>query len=181
MKYCSGCGEEVVVKVPEGDNRSRFVCESCDTIHYQNPRIIAGAIPVHEDKVLLCKRAIHPRRGFWTLPAGFMENEETIEQAAQRETFEEAQATIENLQLYTVMSLPHISQVYMLFRSEMVDGIFAPGEESLETQLFDEKDIPWEEIAFPTMSRTLKYFFQDRSEGAFQMRNVSLFLQKKLR
>lgn len=181
MKYCSGCGEEVVVKVPEGDNRPRFVCESCETIHYQNPRIIAGAIPVYGDKILLCKRAIHPRKGFWTLPAGFMENEETVEQAAQRETFEEAQAKIENLQLYTVMSLPHISQVYMLFRSEMVDGTFAPGEESLETELFDEVDIPWEDIAFPTMSRTLKYFFQDRSDGEYQMRNVSIYMQKKLR
>lgn len=181
MKYCSECGQEVVVKVPEGDNRLRAVCESCDTIHYQNPRIIAGAIPVYGDKVLLCKRAIDPRRGFWTLPAGFMENDETIEQAAQRETFEEAQTKITNLHLYTVISLPHISQVYMLFRSEMEDGVFAPGEESLETQLFEEKDIPWDDIAFPTMSRTLKYFFQDRSEGGYQVRNESIYMQKKLR
>lgn len=181
MNYCSGCGKEVVVKVPEGDNRPRFVCESCDTIHYQNPRIIAGAIPVYGDKVLLCKRAIQPRRGLWTLPAGFMENQETIEQAARRETFEEAQAAITNLALFTVISLPHISQVYMLFRSELVDGVFAPGEESLETQLFAENDIPWDEIAFPTMSETLKYFFQDRRQGEFQTRNVSIILQNKLR
>lgn len=181
MKYCSECGTKVVIKVPEGDNRPRFVCESCDSIHYKNPRIIAGAIPVYGDQVLLCKRAIHPRQGYWTLPAGFMENEESVEQAAQRETFEEAQAKIENLQLYTVISLPHISQVYMLFRSELVDGVFAPGEESLETQLFDEEDIPWQEIAFPTMSRTLQYFFQDRSEGAFQMRSMAIHMTKKLR
>lgn len=181
MKYCSECGQEVVVKIPEGDNRLRAVCESCDTIHYQNPRIIAGAIPVYQDKVLLCKRAIEPRLGFWTLPAGFMENEETVEQAAERETLEEAQAKIRNLQLYTVISLPHISQVYMLFRSELVDGVFAPGEESLETQLFAEEDIPWDDIAFPTMSLTLKHFFKDRSDGEFKTRNESIFRKKKLR
>ena len=119
MNYCSHCGAAVALKIPENDNRPRFVCDSCDTIHYQNPKIVAGALPVWGEQVLLCRRAINPRYGLWTLPAGFMENGETTEQAAARETWEEATATLGNMQLYTVVSLPYISQVYMMYRAEL--------------------------------------------------------------
>ena len=121
MKFCSSCGANVTVAIPEGDNRQRFVCFDCDTIHYQNPRIVAGCLPVWEDRVLLCRRAIDPRSGFWTLPAGFLENGETIADGAARETFEEAKARVSNLKLYTVFSLPHISQAYMFYLAELDD------------------------------------------------------------
>ena len=169
MKYCSACGSEVSLKIPPGDNRERHVCDACGAIHYQNPRIIAGTIPVWEDKVLLCKRAIEPRYGFWTLPAGFMENGETTPDAARRETIEEAAAHVHMGDLYTVFNLPHINQVYMLFMAELVDGQFGVGEESLETALFTEEEIPWKELAFPTITQTLKHYFEDRKKGVFPL------------
>lgn len=171
MKYCSQCGHPLSQKVPQGDNRLRYVCEQCQAIHYQNPRIIAGCLPVWGSQILLCRRAIQPRYGLWTLPAGFMENGETIEQAAMRETVEEACARVRNLQLYTLFDLPHINQVYMLFRAELADLDFAAGQESLEVQLFDEVDIPWSELAFPTIGRTLEYFFADRRSEVYPLRN----------
>ena len=171
MKYCSQCGHPVSQKIPQGDNRLRHVCDQCQTIHYQNPRIVAGCLPVWGQQVLLCRRAIQPCYGRWTLPAGFMENGETIEQAAMRETVEEACARVRNLQLYTVFDLPHINQVYMLFRAELTDLDFAAGEESLEVQLFDQADIPWSELAFPTIGRTLEYFFADRQIEVYPLRN----------
>ena len=174
MKFCSQCGSPVTQRIPEGDSRLRFVCPQCQTIHYQNPRIIAGCLPVWEQQVLLCRRAIEPRRGFWTLPAGFMENGETLEQAAARETLEEACARVQGLQLYTLFDLPHINQVYMLFRAELVDLDFAAGEESLEVRLFDEQDIPWSELAFPTIGRTLECYFADRAAQLFPVRNEPL-------
>lgn len=170
MNYCSACGNNVSLKLPPGDNRERFVCDSCGAIHYQNPRIIAGTLPVWENKVLLCKRAIEPRRGFWTLPAGFMENGETIPDAAKRETMEEAAAHVQMGELYTIFNLPHINQVYMMFLATLVDGQFGVGEESLETRLFDESEIPWDELAFPTINRTLKHYFADRETGTFSLR-----------
>jgi ADP-ribose pyrophosphatase YjhB (NUDIX family) len=124
VKFCSTCGASVSLRIPEGDNRERFVCTSCQTIHYQNPKIVAGTIPEWDGQILLCRRAIEPRYGLWTLPAGFMENGETTEQAAMRETWEEAGARIEILGLYSIFSIPHISQVYMLFRGELVDGVY---------------------------------------------------------
>ncbi|MBU2331577.1 MAG: NUDIX hydrolase, partial [Gammaproteobacteria bacterium] len=161
MKYCNQCGDPVLVRVPDGDNRPRFVCDSCQTVHYQNPRIVAGCVPVWDDRVLLCRRAIEPRRGYWTLPAGFMENGETMQQAAERETLEEACARVRDLQLYTLFDLPHINQVYMFFRAELVDLDFCAGDESLEVKLFHQQDIPWSELAFPTIGRTLECFFAD--------------------
>ncbi|MEN8217357.1 MAG: NUDIX hydrolase [Pseudomonadota bacterium] len=170
MNYCSHCGSaRLARKVPEGDNLPRFVCEECHTIHYQNPKVVTGCLPVWEDKVLLCKRAIEPRYGLWTLPAGFMENNETLEQAAVRETWEEAKANLEQLTLYTVLSLPHISQVYMMFRAQLRDLTFAPGSESLEVQLFSHDEIPWDELAFPVIRRTLTHYFQDRVAGHFPL------------
>ena len=174
MKFCSQCASPVEQRIPEGDNRLRFVCPQCQTIHYQNPRIIAGCLPVWGEQVLLCRRAIEPRRGFWTLPAGFMENGETLEQAAARETLEEACARVHGMQLYTLFDLPHINQVYMLFRAELADLDFAAGEESLEVRLFDEQQIPWSELAFPTIGRTLECFFADRRQNLFPVRNEPL-------
>ncbi|NJO15133.1 MAG: NUDIX hydrolase [Thioploca sp.] len=170
MNYCSHCGSaRLVLKVPEGDYLPRYVCEDCHTIYYQNPKIVTGCIPEWEDKILLCKRAIEPRYGLWTLPAGFMENKETLEQAARRETWEEAQANVDQLSLYTVFSLPHISQVYILFRANLRDLTFASGHESLEVQLFTQDEIPWENLAFPVIHRTLTYYFQDRAKGEFSL------------
>jgi ADP-ribose pyrophosphatase YjhB (NUDIX family) len=144
MNYCSSCGARVETKVPEGDTFPRFVCTECHTIHYQNPRIIAGTLPVWQDQVLLCKRAIAPRHGYWTLPAGFLENSETIAAGAARETMEEANAQVSDLSLYSVFSLPHISQVYTFFKADLEGPSYSSGPESLEVELFFEQDIPWD-------------------------------------
>jgi len=156
MKFCSRCGDAVTLRIPTGDNRERAVCDSCDTIHYRNPRIIAGCLAVHEDKVLLCKRSIEPRSGLWTLPAGFMENGETVEEAAARETREEACAEVELQGLLTVNSIPHISQVYMIFLARLLDGQHAAGEETEATQLVSFDQIPWDQLAFPVMRQALQ-------------------------
>lgn len=174
MKFCSLCGATVVQRIPDGDNRLRYVCDACHTVHYQNPRIVAGSLPVWDGQVLLCRRAIAPRLGYWTLPAGFMENGETLAQAAPRETEEEANARIGDLQLYTLFDLPHISQVYLFFRAELLDLDFSAGDESLEVRLFDEAEIPWSELAFPTIGRTLECYFSDRREGCFPVRNEAI-------
>jgi ADP-ribose pyrophosphatase YjhB (NUDIX family) len=174
MKYCSQCGSQVEVTIPAGDNRPRHVCTACGTIHYQNPKVVVGCIPVWEDRILLCRRAIEPRYGLWTLPAGFMENGETSQQGAARETLEEACARVEVQALYTLFNLPHIDQIYLLFRSRLLDLDFAAGEESLEVQLFEETEIPWEEIAFPVIRESLKLYFEDRRQGAFPLRGGTI-------
>jgi len=174
MIYCSKCGARVTEKIPEGDDRARFVCESCQTIHYQNPKIVAGCIPAWGDKLLLCRRAIEPRHGLWTLPAGFMENGETTEQAALRETWEEARTRVEITGLYGVFSIPRISQVYMMFRAEMQTGEFAAGPESLEVRLFDRTDIPWDELAFPVVKLTLEKYLADFEAGYFPVHMDSI-------
>lgn len=166
MKFCSSCGASVSLRIPDGDNRERFVCDACQTIHYQNPKIVAGCIPEWEDRILLCRRSIEPRYGLWTVPAGFMENGETTEQAAMRETWEEACAHIEIHSLYSIFSIPHISQVYMLFRGEIRNGEYAPGQESLECQLFEERSIPWERLAFPVVKETLQRYFVDKNRNS---------------
>lgn len=168
MNYCSHCGHAVRFAIPDGDDRPRFLCEACGTIHYQNPRIVAGTLPVAGERILLCRRAISPRKGFWTLPAGFMENGETVEQAALRETREEACAAVEAPSLYTLISLPHINQVYMIFRGDLSGG-YAAGPESLDVELFEETRIPWDELAFPTIERTLCHFFDDRRRGCYEL------------
>ncbi len=174
MKFCSQCGHPVNWQTPSGDHRPRFVCPACHTVHYQNPRIVAGCLPLWGEQVLLCRRAIEPRRGLWTLPGGFMENDETMEQAAARETLEEACVQVEGLELYTLFDLPHIHQVHVFFRARMVDANFAVGEESLEVQLFHEAEIPWPELAFPTVGHTLEYFFKDRLHQLYPVRNEPL-------
>ncbi|TRX73197.1 NUDIX hydrolase [Pseudomonas mangiferae] len=174
MKFCNQCGSPVCQRIPSGDNRLRYVCDGCQAIHYQNPRVVAGCLPVWQGRVLLCRRAIEPRRGYWTLPAGFMENGETLAQAAARETLEEAGAPVKDLALYMLFDLPHIDQVYLFFRAELADGTYAVGEESLEVRLFDEQEIPWSELAFPTVGRTLECFFADRRTQVFPVRNEPL-------
>lgn len=168
MKFCSQCGAPVELAIPSGDNLPRHVCPQCETIHYSNPKMVVGTIPEWEDKILLCRRAIQPKYGLWTLPAGFMENGETTGQGAARETWEEAQAKVKIGALYTLYNLPHINQVYLMFRAQLLDLNFGPGTESLEVALFDEADIPWEQIAFRTVEETLKAYFRDRRTGAFQ-------------
>jgi ADP-ribose pyrophosphatase YjhB (NUDIX family) len=163
------------MRLPQDDHRERHVCTVCNTIHYQNPKIIAGAIPEWTDgRILLCRRAIEPRHGLWTLPAGFMENGETTTQAASRETLEEANARIEVLGLYAMYNLPYIDQVQLLFRAKLLDLDFSPGVESLEVQLFAEDEIPWDTLAFRPVRYTLENFFADRRHGEFTFRNTDL-------
>jgi len=178
MNFCSQCGHKVSLEIPEGDDRKRHVCGSCETIHYQNPNIIAGCLPIHEGKVLLCKRAIEPRHGFWTLPAGFMENGETTEQGALRESWEEARANIDVHGLYTMFNLPQINQVYLFYRGTLSDLNFGAGTESLEVALFSGGEIPWRELAFPVIKKTLKHYFADRVSGEYPIRNEDLIYPK---
>ncbi|MDP3030904.1 MAG: NUDIX hydrolase [Rhodocyclaceae bacterium] len=167
MNYCCTCAAPISLRVPPGDSLPRHVCDVCGAIHYRNPRMVVGSLPVYEDRILLCRRAIEPRRGCWTLPAGFMENQETIAEAATRETREEACARIELDDLYTMISVPHINQVHVIYRARLLKAEFAPGEESLEVALFDEASIPWDDIAFRTIAMTLRHFFADRAAGSF--------------
>jgi ADP-ribose pyrophosphatase YjhB (NUDIX family) len=168
MNFCSHCGSSSLEqRIPEGDTLPRWVCASCSTIHYQNPKIVVGCLPDWEGKVLLCRRAIDPRHGLWTLPAGFLENGETLVAGAARETVEEARACVDVGALYTVISLPHINQIYVMFRARLLDLGFGPGPESLDVRLFDEEAIPWNELAFRTIARTLRNYFLDRKLGAF--------------
>ena len=169
MKYCSNCSATVELMIPEGDSLLRYVCNTCNIIHYQNPKMVVGCIPEWEDKILLCKRAIEPRKGWWTLPAGFMENNETLAQAAARETLEEANARVEIGDLYAVYSLPHISQVYFIFRAKLLDLDFKPGIESLEVKLVSEQEIPWEEITFRVIHDPLRQYFKERNQGKFSL------------
>lgn len=169
MKFCPECGSPVELKIPADDNRPRHVCTICATIHYHNPKMVIGSIPEWEDgRILLCRRAIEPRYGLWTLPAGFMENGETTTEAAIRETLEEANARVELGELYSMYNLPYINQVHLLFRARLLDLDFSPGTESLEVELFEEQDIPWDKIAFRPVSMTLKQYFADRMNNNFQ-------------
>jgi ADP-ribose pyrophosphatase YjhB (NUDIX family) len=170
IKFCSACGTSVVQRTPPGDNRPRAVCDACGHIQYLNPKIVAGCLPVWGDRILLCKRAIEPRYGRWTLPAGFMENEESAPEGAAREAMEEANAKVEITSLYTVYSVPHISQVYMMFLARLLDPDVSPGTESLEVKLVTEAEIPWDELAFAMVRLTLEHYLQDRKIGAFPTR-----------
>ncbi len=162
MKFCPACGNSTIMSIPDGDNRERQVCEHCDTIHYQNPNNVVGCLLEWEGKVLLCKRGIEPRYGYWTLPAGFMENQETTMEGAAREAREEANATAVDLRLFGVYNLPRISQVYIMFVGKLKNGFAEVGEESLEVGLYAEADIPWDDLAFPIVVESLKRYFEDR-------------------
>jgi ADP-ribose pyrophosphatase YjhB (NUDIX family) len=171
MNFCSHCGSaRMELRVPDGDNLPRQVCAACGTIHYRNPKVVVGCLPEWEDRVLLCRRAIEPRHGLWTLPAGFLEHGESVAAGALRETLEEANARVHLGALYTLISLAQIGQVYMMFRARLADLDFGPGPESLEVRLFREDEIPWEDLAFRTIARTLRTYFLDRKQGDFPLR-----------
>lgn len=167
MNFCSQCGAPVTSRVPPGDDRPRHVCDSCGTVFYSNPKIVAGCIPQWQGQLLLCRRAIEPRSGLWTLPAGFMENGESTHQAAARETLEEANARVEMGSLFAYLNIPTINQVYVIFLARLLDLNFSAGAESLEVRLFHEHEIPWEEIAFPSIERALRLYYADRSGDGF--------------
>lgn len=165
MKFCCKCANPVIFTDVEGDHRSRYVCTSCGKIHYQNPRIITGCLPIWKDKVLLCKRAIEPRLGLWNVPGGFLENDETVEAGAAREVLEEANIAVEIIGIHSIYSLPHFGQVYLHFLAQLTDLSFSCGVESLEVRLFSEEEIPWEEMAFTSSTFCLKKYFEDRKNG----------------
>ena len=167
MKFCANCGAGLTKRVPPGDSLPRSVCDSCGIVHYQNPKLVVGSLPQWENKLLLCRRAIEPRYGYWTLPAGFMENGETVEHAAARETLEEAGARVEIAEAFSMISVPYVNQVHVFFRARLLALDFKPGEESLEVALFEESEIPWKDIAFRTVGLTLKHWFADRARGTF--------------
>jgi len=165
MKYCSACGNAVSLRTPEGDHLPRHICDVCGTIHYENPRLIVGCVPEYEGKILLCKRAIEPRRGFWTLPAGFMENGESLQMAAARESMEEALAKVKIEEPVAIVNVLHAHQVHVIFRARLLDPNIGVGPESLEVGLFDESEIPWPEIAFRSVEFALRRYLDDRREG----------------
>jgi len=173
-KFCSQCGTELTRMVPPGDTHERDVCESCGAVHYQNPRNVVGALPVWEDKILLCRRAIEPRYNTWTLPAGFMELGETTGQGAHRETMEEAGVNIELGPLYTVIDVPHAEQVHFFYLAKVLDPALAPGEETLEARYFRPDEIPWEELSFRTVITTLEHYLHDRETGSFPMHHYGI-------
>lgn len=174
MKFCSNCAAPVVRRIPPGDELPRWICDACGEIHYQNPKVVVGCVPEWEGRVLLCRRAIEPRYGYWTLPAGFLENGESVGEGAARETREEAGARVELIEAFTMLSVPMVNQVHVFYRARLLDLQFRPGEESLEVALFDEAAVPWEQIAFRTVGQTLRHWFEDRRAGAFVFRSAAL-------
>ena len=177
MKYCSNCGSsKLEFSIPEGDHVKRYICSDCKTIHYTNPNMVVGALCIKDDKILMAKRNIQPRKDLWTLPAGFMENAETLQQGAIRETFEETGSHAKVIQPYTLFSLPHINQVHMFFLAELLDETFGPTTESQLVELHGEDEILWDQIAFPTVEKTLRYYFADRKENKFIFREEDITL-----
>ncbi len=179
IHYCMQCGSKTHQVIPDGDQKLRHVCSKCDTIHYQNPKIITGCLIEHDNKILLCRRAIEPQHGKWTLPAGFMENNETSSDGAIRETLEEANAKISNVHLYSVYDIPHISQVYMIYRAQLVDMEFSAGSESLEVKLFNKEDIPWTELAFSVIRQTLITYLNDKKSGNYNLQTGVITAEMK--
>jgi len=169
IKHCKACGSPTEYRVPPDDSLERATCTVCGTIHYENPLNVVGTLPVWGDRVLLCKRNIEPRFGLWTLPAGFMELQETTEQGAVRETVEEAGARVELQGLYTLLNVVHVGQVHFFYRARLLDTDFAPGPETIEARLFSEEEVPWDELAFRTVRETLKHFFADRKRGQYEL------------
>ncbi|MFN4362128.1 MAG: NUDIX hydrolase [Hylemonella sp.] len=175
IKHCRNCGTAVTYRIPDdGDTRERAVCPACSTIHYENPLNVVGTVPHWGDKVLLCKRNIEPRKGKWTLPAGFLELNETASQGAARETDEEAGAQIELEGLYTIISVPRVGQVHLFYRARLLSDRFDPGTETMEARLYAEDEIPWDEIAFRTVKETLERYFVDRRAGRFPVHELDL-------
>jgi len=165
MNFCSACGQPVTVRIPEGDHLPRYVCTRCGTIHYENPRIIAGCVIETDNRFLLCKRAIEPRRGYWTVPAGFMENGESVQQAAAREAMEEALAHVRIGSLLAIVNVLRAHQVHITFRATLEQPQFGVGPESLESRLYEESEIPWPQIAFLSVEFALRRYLEDRRAG----------------
>ncbi len=175
VKHCRECGTAVVVRLPDdGDTRPRAVCPACHTIHYENPLNVVGTVPHWGDQVLLCKRNIEPRFGLWTLPAGFMEMDETTAEGAARETDEEAGAQFDMQGLFSLVNIPRVGQVHLFYRAQLLSDQFNPGTETIEARLFAEHEIPWEEIAFRTVRETLKRYFADRRSGHYAIHTIDL-------
>ena len=162
MNHCSGCGTRVVQGIPAGDNRERHMCPACGLVHYQNPKLVAGVVPQWQGQVLLCRRAIEPRRNYWTVPAGFLELGESLQQAAVREALEEACAQVRIGRLFAMIDVVQAGQVHVMFSGQVIGGEFAVGEESLEVGLFNPQQIPWRDLAFPSVRFTLERFVEDR-------------------
>ncbi|MFI4866287.1 MAG: zinc ribbon domain-containing protein [Steroidobacterales bacterium] len=165
MKFCPACGQPVEMRIPPGDNLARAVCTACGSIHYENPRIVVGCVPEWQGRILLCQRAIAPRRGYWTTPAGFMENGETLQAGAAREALEEAEAQVQIGSLLAITHVLHASQVHVAFRAALLQGKFGIGAESLQAGLYLEAEIPWQQIAFPSIEFALRSYFEDRRLG----------------
>jgi ADP-ribose pyrophosphatase YjhB (NUDIX family) len=178
IKHCRACGSAVAYRLPDdGDTRPRAVCPACGTVHYENPLNVVGTVPVWGDSgkyVLLCKRNIEPRWGKWTLPAGFMELNETTAEGAARETDEEAGAEIEMGPLFTLLNVVRVGQVHLYYRARLLSDRFNPGHETIEARLFTEDEIPWDEIAFRTVKETLERYFADRQAGHFGFHTVDI-------
>lgn len=168
MKYCSNCGEKVVFSLVDGEDKKRFNCQNCNTIHYTNPKLVVGSLVYFKDKILLCRRAIEPRKGFWNLPAGYLEDGETAERGAMREVWEEAGAQVNIEGILAIYNLPQANQVYIHFFGNLVDGIFSNGDESIETRLFDINEIPWGEMAFTSSTFAIKKFIENKKLGINQ-------------
>lgn len=167
MRFCPNCGHAVNMTIPKGDNRERAVCPQCDFIDYDNPRLITGTLPIYKGKILLCKRNIEPRFGYWTLPAGFMENQETTSEGALRETLEESGSNAVCKQAFSMISIPHINQVHLFYLAELEKDDFHATEESSDVALFDLDNIPWDELAFSSVSKTLRFFLEDHKTGTY--------------
>ena len=167
FRHCKVCGGATEYRIPADDNRDRAICTVCGTVHYENPLNVVGTVPVWGEQVLLCRRNIEPRYGYWTLPAGFMELGETTEQGALRETDEEAGARIEMQGLFTLLNVVRVGQLHLYYRARLLDIDFAPGPETIEARLFREDEIPWEDLAFRTVRETLTRYFSDRRKGQF--------------
>jgi len=175
IKHCKNCGTAVTYRVPDdGDTKERAVCAACQTIHYENPLNVVGTVPYWGDKILLCKRNIEPRWGKWTLPAGFMELHETVAEGAARETVEEAGAEFEMEGLFSLVNIARVGQVHLFYRARLLSDQFAPGHETIEARLFEEHEIPWEEIAFKTVGETLRRYFADRRAGQFAIHAIDI-------
>jgi ADP-ribose pyrophosphatase YjhB (NUDIX family) len=175
IKHCKNCGTAVEYRLPDdGDTKNRAVCPACNTVHYENPLNVVGTVPYWGDQILLCKRNIEPRKGKWTLPAGFMELEETTAEGAARETVEEAGAQFEMQSLFSVLSVPRVGQVHLFYRAKLTSAHFDPGFETMEAKLFTEADIPWDEIAFRTVKVTLERYFSDKAKGSFGVHEVDI-------
>ena len=165
MNFCNQCGSRVSLRIPPGDHLPRHVCDACGAIHYQNPRVVVGCVPEYEGRILICKRAIEPRLGYWTVPAGFMENGETLQQGAARECYEEALAEVEIGSLLSLVTVLGAHQIHVFFRARMRKPEFGPGSESLEVKLVAEDEIPWADIAFPSTRYALERYLEDRRAG----------------